>query len=420
MMRHVRYLAVLWLVVWTTGFDLSACRFNVRDVGFVDLGSQPYQLFCYIDNHTAEADATLLRDVSLAVYLDCNIKAEVISVTNLSEHPAKAHRGLIKGKTLPAAVLVDARGRTLPIELGAGSGFQDKIWDNLEAVYDSPARAELLKHVVESYGALLLVEGKDARRNQQAKSTAEAAIEIVAKAIQSKSLEKDIKNSPRLVILKPQDQIRERVLLWSLGIDDAAMGETHLAVLYGRARQIGKVLSGDKITPAAVSGILNTIGLSCECGLDRSWMQGHMIPSKWEESTRTLAAKTLGFDPESPVIKMEMSQILSKGGEGRRPKSFGKGDALLAGYSESAAGVAAPQQEPLESTNVVAQPLEPTVVSGRVPQSNATKAVESGAAASESKPARDRGALFMLVVGGFGTLVLLIGVFVFLKSSGNH
>ena len=28
--------------------DALACRFNVRDVGFVDLGSEPYRLFIFV------------------------------------------------------------------------------------------------------------------------------------------------------------------------------------------------------------------------------------------------------------------------------------------------------------------------------------------------------------------------------------
>lgn len=406
-------LFLILLVIWAGLLDVAACRFNVRDVGFVDLGSQPYRLFCYVDEKTDAADVTLLRDVSLAVYLDCNIRAEVINLKTLTNSAAKAQFDLVKGRPFPTAVLVDSTGRGLAVEIGAGSGFQEKIWDSLEAVSESTGRSTLLEQVVNRYGVLLLVEGKDAARNQAVRAIADRAIEIVAKAINEKSLEKDIEQPPSVMVLKAADRQSERILLWSLGISETSADEPELAILYGRARQIGSVLSGDKITMSAVSAILNTIGLSCECGLDRSWMQGHMIPSKWEDSTQSLAAKTLGFDPESPAIKMEMSQILSKSGQSRKAKEFGNGAALLAGYSEIAANVTNDQTDQSTSpdetapTNSVAPPvatplpLPPTVA----------------VSAPVSVPAR---APFLVVVTGIGLFVGLIGAFIFFRAAGKH
>lgn len=406
--RIVPVLLVVFIML-IGAIESSACRFNVRDVGFVDLGSQPYKLYCFVDAKTAAGDVTLLKDVSLAAYLDCNVEAEVLAVESLGDHPGKGHFDLLKGKALPAAVLVDGRGRGLAIDLQAGNGFQEKIWDTLETVSESPSRAKLLDQVVNRYGVLLLVEGKDAQRNQAIRSMIEASIVPVTKAIAEKSLEKEIKQPPSLLVLKPEERERERVLLWSLGIDAAAAAEPQVAILYGRARQIGKVLSGEKITTSAISAILNTIGLSCECGLDRSWMQGHMIPAKWEESTQALAAKTLGFDPESPAIKMEMSQILSKSGQSRRANTFNKGDALLGGYSEISTEVVADDQtDSTKRTNqkdiVAEEPRQPTALLETVPVA--------------SRPARGKN--FAWILGGVGIFVFLVGTFVFIKASGRH
>jgi hypothetical protein len=38
-----------------------------------------------------------------------------------------------------------------------------------------------------------------------------------------------------------------------------------------------------------------------------------MLPGRWDEKTQTLTAAALGFDPENPMIKLEMSQILRRG-----------------------------------------------------------------------------------------------------------
>jgi hypothetical protein len=93
-------------------------------------------------------------------------------------------------------------------------------------------------------------------------------------------------------------------------------------------------------TCALPISIVNTIGLNCECGLDRKWMQGTMIPQKWDEDVQKQFADQLGFDPESPAIRIEMSQILSKGGKGqganRQTPIGGTLDDLLMGYREGA------------------------------------------------------------------------------------
>jgi hypothetical protein len=408
-MRLFQAFCFVSLLLLTAVTDLSACRFNVRDVGFVDLGSQPYRLYCYFDSKTAAGDVTLLKDVALAAYLDCNVAAEVIAVESLGEHPAKQHFDLLKGKTLPAAVLVNALGRGLAIDLQAGNGFQEKIWDTLEAVSESPSRAKLLDQVVNRYGVLLLIEGNDAKRNQAIRSMIEASIVPVTKAITENSLEKEIKQPPTLMVLKPEDRERERVLLWSLGVGEEYEATAHVAVLYGRARQIGEVLAGDKINTSAISAILNTIGLSCECGLDRSWMQGHMIPAKWEEATQASAAKNLGFDPESPAIKMEMSQILSKSGQSRRANTFNKGNALLGGYTEISTGVVSDtdQSDQSDQSDLTNQTdVVPTSMAEPPPVAVTTEST--------------RGRIFLMILGGLGVLVLFIGMFVFLKANGRH
>jgi len=109
-----------------------------------------------------------------------------------------------------------------------------------------------------------------------------------------------------------------------------------VVILYGRGRMIGPVLSGERLSQPSVSAILNTIGLNCECGLDRKWMQGVMVPLKWGRDRKQEIAKQLGFNPESPEIRIEMSQILAKGGVGQginRSKIVGDTlDELLTGY----------------------------------------------------------------------------------------
>ena len=59
--------------------DTLACRFNVRDVGFVDLGSEPYRLFIFIPDGSPKSEIELLRSTAYATFLDSNVKATVLN-----------------------------------------------------------------------------------------------------------------------------------------------------------------------------------------------------------------------------------------------------------------------------------------------------------------------------------------------------
>ena len=96
--------------------DALACRFNVRDVGFVDLGSKKYRLFIFVPDATSANEVDALKSIAYATYLDSNVKAEVFTATLAAKGEAL--------KFLPAnlkqaqAVLVSTDGkRTLPVSL---------------------------------------------------------------------------------------------------------------------------------------------------------------------------------------------------------------------------------------------------------------------------------------------------------------
>ena len=97
----------------------------------------------------------------------------------------------------------------------------------------------------------------------------------------------------------------------SLGIKEEEAIEPFVAIIYGRGRIIRPVLQGEQITKKKLFNLLTIVGADCECGLDQSWILGRMIPLRWESSVQSELVKYLGFDVENPLIKAEMSQILS-------------------------------------------------------------------------------------------------------------
>ena len=326
---------VLILLVLSQQFEAFGCRFNVRDVGFVDLGSEPYRLYLFVGDEMPTAERESLQSIAVATYYDTNVKAEVLTLGQVRQTEAKVY--LPSGFTgeTPTAVLVSPdQQSTLPVPLAkAGKPIMQTAWDGLESVIDSPRRNAVLESVFSNYGVVLIVEGDDAEMNERVRSMAnEVVLEIAGKM---GDLEKEIQKPPVVEVILAKDVSSEQAFLWSLGIQEV-LESPQVAILYGRGRMIGPVLRDQRLDRVGLSAVLNTIGLNCECGLDRKWMQGPMVPLKWDRDRKQEIAKQLGFNPESPEIRIEMSQILAKGGPGQginRSKIVGDTlDELLTGF----------------------------------------------------------------------------------------
>ena len=334
--------------------DTLACRFNVRDVGFVDLGSEPYRLLIFIPDGTPKSEIELLRSTAYATYLDSNVKATVLNSKEALQ--SKSARFIPKDLEKPQAVLVSPDEKeSFPVKLTEeGKPLAVSVWDGLESVFDSKRRNSVLSKVYEHYGVILIVEGKNVEENQRIGDLANRVVKSISS--QMGKLEKEIREPPVVEMISTKDFDTEKAFLWSLGITENA--ETpQVAILYGRGRMIGPVLRDERLDERSLKAIVNTIGLNCECGLDRKWMQGPMVPQKWDDDLQKRFANHLGFDPESPAIRLEMSQILAKGGKGqgvnKQASIGGSLDDLLMGYREGSLKEPESQetQVPVEKTN---------------------------------------------------------------------
>ncbi len=306
----IRTIGVFLLLCIICSALVFGCIYNVRDIGFADLAPYPYRLFCFIQDNTHQRVVAALQQISYATFLDSNIKVEIINVNQNKSHPAIEYIRFWEIESFPAAILLSPMGRSLALPLSAPHNSFDKaIRSSFNQAISSPIREEILDHLVKSYCVVLLIEGKNKAENSKAYELASRINRKIAKIMGQ--LPKRIEEPPRIIVIRKELIPEESVLIWSLGIEGNQVYKPHIAVIYGRGRRIGPLLIGEKITEDRLYKILSVIGLSCDCGLDKKWMMGPLLPLRWDEKIQSDVVKFLGFDAENPMIKTEMSSIIS-------------------------------------------------------------------------------------------------------------
>jgi hypothetical protein len=309
-LQRLALFACLWSCFWAPA--ALGCKYNVRETGFVDLGVEPYYFYGYIKNDTPADIASSFKGVLSAAFMDSNIRPEAINTDQEKQHPALEYLESLQIKSLPAGVLVSPDGQALAVPVAEPDRpFKDTLWAAAGYILSSPKREEILQHVIEAYCVVLLIEGTNIQKNAEAKAIACDAIKRIES--QMGILPKPIARPPVMVVVDSKSLSQEKVLLWSLGLNAQDITAPHIAIIYGKARWIGPLLKGEELTEANLTNLLFIIGDDCECGLDHRWAQGTMLPVKWDQKLQAKAAANLGFDPENPMIKMEICSIVGRG-----------------------------------------------------------------------------------------------------------
>jgi hypothetical protein len=292
-----------------------ACRYSVRDTGFVDLGDESYQLVLAGNDLGDRAD--LYRQISAASLLDANITFVVRQNSNADEP-------VLTLEDSTGRRLVLAQGTALPVDVAGATTL-------VESVALSPLRAEIHEKALDAFAVVVLVEGGDSAELSRVTESIEAAIRNVVRLMPS--MPKPVETPPALIRVTPEQFARERVTLWGLGFDPVPVGEPRVALIFGRGRRIGSPLEGPLITQTVLEQRLVIIGQDCECELDREWMKGPLLPARWDADRQRQAVQKLDFDPENPMVRAEVSRIVLRGpGTGQFRKLSGNASAL--GYSE--------------------------------------------------------------------------------------
>ncbi|XAM01362.1 hypothetical protein OT109_08195 [Phycisphaeraceae bacterium D3-23] len=418
--RSLLQLVVLMLLLLpTTG--ASACEYCVREVGFVSLYHEPYRVVIAVAEWTDDAERDRVLAQARAAIGPGNVVVSIGSAEDGGEYADVVDRA---GDHLPAAVVYAPDGRNELLALSP-DGDRRGLITTVDELTHSPAREGLGAALIDGYATVLVVEGTDADANRAARELAEAAIQRI-NAVKS-GFDRVIEIGPALRVITAAERSDERWLLWSLGITDGGEAMPSVAVLYGKGRRLGDVLTGSELTDHALFTMLSVVARDCECDLDRGWLYSNTIPLVWDDALRRRAYDSLGFDPESAATRAAVARILERG-----PGSSGANvrDPFL---EDSGTNIGIPGLT-IYNLNDEASSVPPAVVASATQRNASDSPDDTGHANSTAAsnasadtvppPASIVGAspmwMTLFALGGLALLVLIAGGVLIAKSRGNH
>jgi hypothetical protein len=398
--------AALLVGVLLSARPALACRFTVRDVGFIDVGQAPSTVFLCVRGDGG-ALAAAAREAAGTALRDSTVRLEVLDPDRDPEGTV-ARRLRAAGTTLPAFVLQMPAGIFADLKAPAAGATAGDIAAILETAVRSPARDALVASAVDAHSAIIVIEGTDPVANRRAFEIAGEAVAWAKEELAD--LPEPAPKSPLRAVIALADRDRERVLLAGLGIEGPAGPEAGIAILIGRLRRLGGLFAVPGAEREDLLDVLALVGLDCSCGLDRRWMRGPTVPHRWGPGEREAAAKRLAFDPESPRVRTEVAWILSRGpGSELLPEAMEGQDAeideILA--SGDAAAGSAPPPTARPEASAPAFPGPPSPSSGAPPGATGP--------APGLRPGSPLRTTF-LVLGALGVLALAAGTVVLLRS----
>jgi len=143
------FLICLWIFLQIQA--TFACRYNIRETGFVDPGSDPYYFYGYVRMDTPEEITLKFDQILNSAFRDCNINAELINVDKQKDHDALKYVSLWQIHSFPAAVLVSPEGQSLTIDLNnEGGSFESSLRSAINNIIFSPVREAIIEEVIKN------------------------------------------------------------------------------------------------------------------------------------------------------------------------------------------------------------------------------------------------------------------------------
>lgn len=356
MKRSAALIASLLIVFFVDA--ALACRYTVRDIGFVSLRGAEFSLRIVV---AEVGDLAEVRErlSPLAKTLDgSNIRLNVEVAAMPRQSPGDTSDSMIK------VFLIDRAGRQLVLtpfiaeQIDNANNFRtvdridNELCEAIQTVLFPPVRQLMIDQSNGSFAQIIVIDGDNTEENERATQVANQASAAIKRI--EPMLPRPIAFPVHKLRITTAQRNADPVLMWMFS-SDSLEGDSDfkdakiafLAVVYGRGRLAGPVMSGDTITIRETLAQLALVGESCECETDRKWIDEPVLPFFWTQKDRRLAAEGLGFDPESPLVKAEMIRIVSQGPKSSREVRTGQigetpdnrpADAiqrLLLGYTEA-------------------------------------------------------------------------------------
>jgi hypothetical protein len=314
-------LAALTALSWASASVLDLCRYTVRDIGFVDLHGPAYTLEVAPQRPDRVSTDELAGLQKVAEHSNLRVRSAA-----KEDAAGKGQRGYV--------LKADHREGALLLDVTDASNGADVI----RKVLQSPVQRILIEQALNTFAFLVVVESSNVERNQ--------AIDVIAKAAQEQlqklapQLPRPIDHPVQVLRISSANRDAEKVLLWSMKLDDLALDQAALAVFYGRAKSIAPALRGENLTQRSLLSQLALIGQSCECDTDRDWAAEPSLPHAWSPEKQKSALEALGFQPDSPMVKSEVTRVLNQVGSKKRvglregEENANRIDNPLLGYGE--------------------------------------------------------------------------------------
>ena len=157
--------------------NIFACRYTVREIGFSDIGSIPYILYIYTKSDMPEKDNSTIKKLSFALLFETNIKPEIINIDEERDSITQYHLNKYNIHSFPSALFVSPYGESMICSLNyPGRSFDESVWLLLENLASSTIRNSITDMLLRSYCIVLMIEGKDARKNENTIHEAKEAI----------------------------------------------------------------------------------------------------------------------------------------------------------------------------------------------------------------------------------------------------
>ncbi len=286
------------------------CRYTIREIGYADIGSSPNYLYVFTDSNTSEKEIATIRKLSAALLIENNVITEIFHVDRENPEQLTEMMARYAVVTFPSAVFQIPGGDHMLFPLNhPGKSLNESFWILLEDLNSSVVRTAIKEKLVDAYCVILFVEGKERQQNNNILREIKEAVSEISMTYDQ--MPKAVDSPTALLVLHRKNIPDERLLLMSLGITEEEAESPAVAILYGRGRIMGPALTGELINQDRILNLLTIVGADCECGLDHSWILGRMIPMRWGSGIQSDIAKSLGIDVENPLVKSEMTQILS-------------------------------------------------------------------------------------------------------------